>query len=121
MALKTKQVTLGPTDGSGNFSVNLSNLTGRVAAIAVDIGDLSTPDIAVTDLVTGDAILSVAGVAADTRYQPKIIASDPADGSALDTAGDVAFTEPVLIRGAGIAVSGAGAARTGVLYLVLES
>lgn len=121
MAVKVKQVTLGPTDGSGNFSVAVGGITGRVSAIAVVKGTLSTPDIAITDTITADPILTVAGVAADTRYQPKVIASDPADGSALDTAGDVAYEAPAVIRGVTIAVTGAGVATSGTLYLVIES
>lgn len=121
MSFKVKQVTLGPTDGAGAFSVAVANITGRVAAVAVALGTLSTPDIAVTDTITGDPILTAAGIAADTRYQPKVVASDPADGTALDTAGDVAYEAPAVIRGVSIAVTGGGDTKTGTLYLVLEN
>jgi hypothetical protein len=120
MSIRRKQVTLGPTDGAGAFSVSVT-APGLVRAVAVDLGTLSTPDLVITDAVTADNILTVAGIAADTRYQPKIVATDPADGSALDSAGDVAYESPACMGTMTIAITGGGAVTTGTLYLLLES
>lgn len=120
MATRTKQITLGPTDGSGVFSVTVT-APGLVKAIGIVLGTLSTPDLTVTDALTGDAILVAAAIASNTRYQPKIVATDPADGGALDTAGDVAYESPAVLRTVTCALAGAGAATTGTLYLLMEN
>lgn len=120
MSTRTKTVTLGPTDGSGNFSVTVT-APGLVRAIGIDIGSLSTPDITVTDALTGANILTVAGVAADARYQPKIVATDPADGSALDATGDIAYESPACLRTMTIAVAGGGVAGVGTAYLLMDN
>ena len=119
MSLRVVRKTLGPTNGSGAFSQTFT-APGLVRAVGIVIGDLSTPDVAITDAATGDNILTVAGVAADTRYQPKVIATDPADGGALDTAGDVAYESPACLGSMTVAVTGAGITKTGTLYLLME-
>jgi hypothetical protein len=120
MSTRAKQVTLGPTDGAGVFSVTVT-APGLVRGIGIVLGTLSTPDITITDALTGDNILTVAAVASNTRYQPKITATDPADGTALDTPGDVAYEAPACLRTMTIAVAGGGAVTTGTLYLLMEN
>jgi hypothetical protein len=120
MATRTKQVTLGPTDGAGAFSVTVT-APGLVRAIGIVIGTLETPDVTITDALTGDNILTVAAVAADTRYQPKLVATDPADGTLQDTVGDVAYESPACLRTMTLAIAGGGATKTGTAHLLLEN
>lgn len=118
MAIRTKQINI-LTDGAGAFSVTVT-APGLIRAIGLDVGTLSTPDIDVTDAITGESALSVDGVAADAVWHPKVLAKSPA-GVALDVEGLVAYESPAILRTATIALTGAGNGTTGVLYLFLEN
>jgi hypothetical protein len=119
MSIRKRQVTIGPTDGAGAFSITVT-APGLVRAVGVVIGTLETPDITITDALTGDGVLAVTGVASDTRYTPKVFAQDTA-GANLSTVGDATYESPAIIQSATIVVAGGGATKTGTLYLFLEA
>ncbi len=94
--------------------------TGVIDAIEVDIGDLSTPDVAITDDTHTINILTVAGVAATTVYYPSAFleAADGTSAALVGTAMKGATSRP-FIGVLKIAVTGAGDTKTGhvrILY-----
>ncbi len=120
MALKTKQVTIGPTDGAGAFSIDV-NLPGKVVAVGVVIGTLAnTVDLAITDLITGAAIFSKSNISATALFQPKMVPVSVA-AAALNTAGDVAYDSPACLRQAHIVLAQGGDTKTGTLYLLVDA
>jgi hypothetical protein len=116
MSLRRKSVTL-TTDGAGAASTTVS-LRGMAALRCIDfqIGDLSTPDIDITDEPTGTVALSVNGVAADTRYVPTILGTDNAGANVVGAA--VPF---VVMGGLLIAITGGGATKTGHFQILYET
>lgn len=110
--MSTKIVTL-ETDADGEFTYE-RRLAAVVKGIAIDVGDLETPDIAISDGVWDTEILTVTGLAADTIYYPRVAAVDT-DGVAIaDT-----YAEPVIFGSLKIEITGGGANKTGTLRLVL--
>ncbi|MGD0247809.1 MAG: hypothetical protein ABSB75_02035 [Candidatus Limnocylindrales bacterium] len=105
------------TAGAGTGSVSVAT-SGLVRAIGILKGDLDTPDIAITDGLTGAPVLSVAGVAADTRYQPSVPQQDES-GADLDT-DPIIYGPPVITGRMDVAISGAGNYHHGQLVLVIE-
>ncbi len=102
------------TDGSGVASADVRIGGGRLFAVKVELGTLSTPDIHLTDEPDGVSLLTVAGVAVDTRYNLAALAAK-ADGTASTTYVPV----PVLGR-VHVVVSGGGATKTGRLVFLIE-
>lgn len=109
--MSTKIVSL-ETDVDGVFTYE-RRLSGVVKGIAISLGDLDTPDVAISDGVWGTEILTVTELAADTAYQPVVEAVD-LDGAAI---ADV-YAEPVIFGSLKIAVTNGGANKTGTLRLV---
>lgn len=109
---KTFYVTTA-ADGSwtGAYAVR-----GQLIGVAVEVGDLSTPDIDVTDETfdTPISLLSVNGIAADAVYYPQVTSTDPSDGTAGDT-----FFAPGIFGRVQVAVSGAGDTKHGLIHLLI--
>lgn len=102
------------TDGSGDFTWE-RRLVGVVEALAFDTGDLSTPDLTVTDGVFLTDILDVTAVAADTVYRPVGPVVDN-DGVAI---ADV--YQPYAVMGSlKVVISGGGASKTGTLKVLFQ-
>lgn len=94
--------------------------TGIIDAIDFEIGDLSTPDIDVTDDDHTLTLLSVNGVAADTVYYPStfLMAADGTTAALVGTAMKAATSFP-FIGTLKVAVTGGGDTKTGhvkILY-----
>ncbi len=96
------------TNSSGAYTWQ-RYFTGVIDAIEVDIGTLSTPDVAITDDTHTISILSVAGVAATTVYYPSAFleAADGTSAALVGTAMKGATSRP-FIGVLKIAVTGAG-------------
>lgn len=109
--MNTKTIVV-ETDASGDFTYE-RRLAGVVKGIAVDVGDLSTPDIDITDGVWTTSILSVNGVAADTIYQP-VVAAVGTDGVAITGQ----YVSPAIFGSLKIVVAGGGASKTGTIRLL---
>jgi hypothetical protein len=103
--------------GSGTGSIHVTT-SGLVRAIGLLVGTLETPDIAITDGLTGAPVLSVTGLAADTRYQPSVPQQDE-DGADLDT-DPIIYAPPVITGRMDVAITGAGNNHLGQLVLVIE-
>lgn len=93
--------------------------TGVIDAIELEIGDLSTPDLAVTDDTHTLNILTVTGVAATTVYYPSTFL-EAADGTtaALVGTGMKGATSRPFIGVLKIAVTGAGDTKTGHIRIL---
>jgi hypothetical protein len=70
------------TDETGAYTWE-RNFQAEILAIEVQVGDLSTPDIDITDDTYSQTFLSVNGVAADTVYYPSTLL-DASTGSDLE-------------------------------------
>jgi hypothetical protein len=89
-------------------------MRGQLLAIEVLIGDLSTPDIDVTDDTYSKTFLSVDGVAADTVYYPSefLQAADASTTSLVGTS--MKGAAPAVCMGnLKTVVTGGGANKTG--------
>lgn len=97
------------TDADGEFTYE-RRLAGVVKGIAIDVGDLDTADIAISDGVWDTEILTLAALAADAIYYPLVQAHDE-DGVAItDT-----YASPAIFGSLKIEVTGGGANKTGVI------
>jgi hypothetical protein len=109
MSLKTITVE---TDAAGEFTYE-RRLAGIIKAIAIDIGDLETPDIVITDGVWDTEILSLTALAADGVFQVVAPAQDE-DGVVIADA----YVAPAIFGTLKIEVTGGGANKTGTIRLI---
>lgn len=100
------------SDDAGAASIDV-RLYGQLTAVALRLGTLSTPDITLTDVLTSVEILGVAGVAANTVWQPRVEVCDE-DGAAIADA----YDKPAVTGVLRVALAGAGAAKTGEIVLI---
>jgi hypothetical protein len=85
------------TDGTYTYERAMS---GTVRAVEVQVGDLSTPDVAVTDGVYGTAVYSASGMAADAKS---------------------ALLDVVVMGTLKVAVTGAGDTKRGWVNVLVET
>ncbi len=107
MNVKTIRIT---TDAAGAFDQNF-HLSGQIVGISLDVGDLSTPDLTLSDLDTAEVIYAKTAIAADLVAQPRRLVQ-------LNTTGaDIAATydAPVVMRTLRVLVAGGGNTLTGTL------
>jgi len=114
MSVLTRRVAI-VTDGTGVASATVRAGGLKLLAIEVELGTLSTPDIAITDEPSTRELLSVAGLAADAHYTCGVQLQDT-DGTNLTGA----FGVPIVTGRIEIAVTGGGAAKSGNVTLVME-
>lgn len=109
------------TNGSGAYTYQRP-FRGVIHGIEIKIGTLSTPDVAITDDTYSKTILSVTGVAADTRYTPSVNLQTSAGASAdvSDESGvNVQALGPAICMGdLKIAVTGAGNGTSGEVVIL---
>lgn len=117
--MNIKRVTL-TTDGAGAYAGDV-RVTGEIMSIGLLIGDLSTPDLAVTDKATGKSILAKAGIAADAHYHPRVLSQDAVGVDIAAAAGPPVINNvytPVTVFGEiHVTLTGAGATKTGTLLI----
>ncbi len=94
---------------------------GKINAIEFVIGDLSTPDIDVTDATYSKTFLSVNGVAADTMYLPSdfLQAADASTAALVGTAMKGA-TEAVCMGVLTVAITGGGDTKRGRVNILFD-
>lgn len=109
MSIRVITVT---TDADGEFTLE-RRLAGIVKGIAIDVGDLDTPDIDISDGVWDTVILSVDGLAADAIYQPVIAANGTNGVTIADT-----YLPPPIFGSLKIEVTGGGANKTGTIRVL---
>lgn len=118
MSIKTVFIR---TDESGDFSWERS-FTGTIRAIEFQVGDLSTPDIDITDDTYSLSFLSVNGVAVDTVYFPStfLMAADGTTAALVGTA--MKGAAPATCLGVlKVVVSGGGDTKRGRVRIVYDA
>ena len=110
--MNTRQLTM-TTNAAGAYSADIKT-PGKIYAVSLVLGDLSTPDLSCTDLLTGEVILAKTGIAATTRFQPQVVNNLNSDGSALASPN---YDEPVCLGTMHVAIAGGGDKKTGTLYV----
>lgn len=118
--MSVKQINVR-TNGSGAYTYT-RDFKGVIHGISIEIGDLSTPDVDVTDSKYSKTFLSVDGVAADTSYVPSR-SLESAAGAALDVSDESgvavgSFGPAVCMGTLSVAVTGGGASKKGKIYIV---
>lgn len=113
MALRMRTIRV-VTSAGGAFSAEIAH-RGKLEAVQVEIGDLSTPDLAISDEPFGTNLLTVAGIADDAVYYPQVATTDPSDGTTGDD-----FTSPGVFGRLAIAITGGGATKSGYIRLLLS-
>jgi len=115
MAVHAKSYSITTAaDGSATFTA--TQFYGVIEAIAFRLGSLSTPDITVTDGLSGGAVLAVTGLAADTRYHPRVLEQDGVDGSNLTS-----VTRPAVTGQLKVVIAGGGDKKTGSVVVLWEA
>lgn len=108
------------TDTNGDFVTDVK-VQGEVLAIALVIGDLSTPDITITDLLTAESVFVKTGIAASDTWHPRRLVQSAAGVDLAAAAGPPAIANeygPVVVfRDAHVVVAGAGSIKSGTLYI----
>jgi hypothetical protein len=105
------------TDAAGAYSWERS-FRGVIDAIEVQIGDLSTPDIDITDETYSLSFLSVNGLAADTVYFPGEFLQDNAGVDLAAGTSIKAGTPAVCMGSLKIAVTGGGDTKRGEVIIL---
>jgi len=112
----TKHTVTVTTDASGDFPEDVK-VGGTIEKIMVDRNTLTSgaADITITDKVTGETILGLSNITADSIDYPRIVAQGN-DGVDLDTAGDVCYVKPVadIIT---VTVAQGGDTKSGIIYI----
>jgi len=106
MNVKTITVT---TSAAGAYAGD-ARLSGQVLAVHVDLGSLDTPDITLTDLDSGDSVLTAAGVAASKVYLPRRVVQLGTDGTDL-----APIDAPFVGKTLHVVIAGGGNKKTGTL------
>lgn len=108
------------TDAAGAFTYERA-FRGVIKALELQLGDLSTPDIDVTDDTYSKSFLSVNGVAASTVYYPSEFLQG-ADGSADALVGTAmkGATAAVCMGVLKVAVTGGGDTKRGRLVVLYD-
>jgi hypothetical protein len=102
------------TDVDGDFEWTRP-MFGVVLGIALELGTLTTPDIAITDDTYERDLLVLTGATTDAVYQPSMVLTD-SDGA------DTATLAPAVVMGSlKVVVAGGGSLKTGRIHLLLET
>lgn len=116
------------TGGTGAFTERF-HVGGKVLrVIEVAVGDLSTPDIDITQEPASESVLSVNGLAADARYYPQVAGQDssgvdisvPVDDGGSGTSNVGPFVSPYITDDVEVAITGGGANKSGSIRFVFE-
>lgn len=107
------------TDGAGAFSWE-RNFQHVILGIEVQLGDLSTPDIDITDDTYSATFLSVNGLAADAAYFPGANLTNSA-GTALQAGTSIDSNGPAVCMGVlKVVVSGGGDTKKGKIVVLYD-
>lgn len=101
------------TNSSGAITKSVG-VRGQLVAVKFDAGDLSTPDLDITDEPDGTNLLSI-NSAATAIYYLQAQTADPADGTAGDT-----YVSPVVFGHVEVAITGGGDTKTGYVWLFFK-
>lgn len=111
------------TAADGSFSQDV-RVPGEILGVFVDLGDLDTPDVTITDKLTGADIINVDALAADGIYQPRKVAVSTAGVALAAAAGPPAVDNqyaPVVCYGvATVTIAGGGATKSGAVHIAFR-
>ena len=110
--MATSHIVNVTTAADGTASVD-TRIYGVIEAIAVRLGSLDTPDIAITDALSSASILAVSAVAADVRYMPRAAVCDATGTPIAD-----AYDKPACTGTLRVAVTGGGNKKTGAVIVL---
>lgn len=113
MSTTTKVVSL-TTDVAGNALLDV-RIYGVITGLGIRIGTLSTPDVTITDGLTGAPVYADTGLTTDVRVQPRVLVQDEAGADIAAT-----YDKPVITGILRITVAGGGNAKTGEVVIVHE-
>jgi hypothetical protein len=102
------------TDGNGDAEASRP-LIGRLLAVDVDLGDLVTPDITITDEPAGTTLLAVSSPSDGDRFRPTVVAQDD---SGADIVGSYVPAE--VLGSVKVVIASGGANKTGTIKLLCE-
>lgn len=102
------------TDPSGDFSASF-HVYGTLHGVMVEKGDLSTPDVTISDDIRGVELLAVTGLAADAFYQ---LSSQLQGDDGADLTG--AFGPPAIMGSLVVEVAGGGNAKSGTITCLID-
>ena len=102
------------TDGAGAFTTTV-HLYGTLHAVNVELGNLSTPDITLTDDGRAVDVLAVSGLATSTFYQ---LAVQLQGDDGQDLVG--AFGPPAITGSLKLTVAGGGATTSGTVTCLVS-
>src|SRR4051812_35226514 len=106
MAIHSKTIPV-TTDVSGNADVEVRLYT-VITAIGVRIGTLSTPDVTITDGVTGAPVYADTGLTVDVRVMPRVLVQDGAGNDIAAT-----YDRPAITGILRIQIAGGGNTKSG--------
>lgn len=117
--MNVKQIGI-VTDTNGDFVTDV-HIQGEVLAVALVIGDLSTPDVTITDLLTSEAVFAKTGISASDTWHPRRLLQSAAGVDLAAAAGPPVIANeygPVVVfNHAHVVVAGAGSIKSGTLYI----
>lgn len=120
MSVKTISIR---TDSNGDFVYD-KPFNGRIYGVRLEKGDLSTPDLDITDSVHSLTFLSVDGISdADSVWHlgQGLVGSAGTAIDALSTGDTVGvYSEPIIMGNLTVTVSGGGDAKHGTLRVMFE-
>lgn len=102
------------TDPSGDFTTSV-HLYGTLHAVNVELGDLSTPDITLSDDGREVDVLTVTGLATDKFYQ---LGAQLQGDDGVDLTG--AFGAPAITGSLKLTVAGGGATKSGTVTCLVS-
>lgn len=102
------------TDPSGDFSATF-HAYGTLHGVNIELGDLSTPDVTISDANREVELLAVTGLAASAFYQ---LSSQMQGDDGEDLTG--AFGAPVITGSLLVEVAGGGATKSGTITLLIN-
>lgn len=111
-------VSLTTPGGNGEDVSKTFDIYGEILGIWLDIGNLSSPDIDISDTVTGEKCLTVDAVGSDTMWHPKILCTTNAAGALTATGNTL---QNYYIGKCTVAITGAGEEKTGVIYIYVKN
>lgn len=103
-------------NGDGEASGTVRAAGAKLLGVQVEMGTISSMDVAITDEPSGRSLLALSGQSADAQFQPAQQLADPADGTDLTGA----FGVPTVFGRLEVAVTNGDEAAQGEITIVVE-
>ena len=113
-SIVTRNLPILTDPSTGAATVRLTT-SGNLVGVALVVGTLVNPHISVTDTATATSLLAKVDVAANTVWQPLVLACD---ATATPIVG--AYTPPVITGELTVAITAAGNNHRGNVIVVID-